>query len=609
MKTKIMCKLERIAKIGTVEQRQEATSLLDAMNLGVDNMKDAEKFVKKFEKTMEKSENMPTDFSKLRKMLDECIKSFNEKDDYVYELENKKTGRTLWGHDKKMKGHRWTGKKQFNNPEQANPQTVFVKEDVENPMVVADVQADIVNDAVDVVKLDIPLMLRLLEWSREEANKDADLHVLTENMVNMMKTTEFLTMSEYDALIPYQPAEDIVVDDVVVDDLTDDIFDEIEFIEESKINENRYATEQDMYDGTISDEEYLDTFEYIYSSLINGNISQYKQQLARLLKEGDLKAYKNWAEEHGLEPRIIDFLESKRVRRGKSFDKMHEEFKDEMSMLTQIQDTDFPQALADTVETDENGELVTLTKILNQIEWVKDEISSEIEDVKKEITDVKIDIKATEKASQIEKPVEEVEVVEPVEEVPTEEVKDEPIEEPIEKEDDKKEPTEDKEDEEKLEESFNGRDLKTVWAEDMQRQPIMEFPNGHVVHLEPDYDRNVIVYGGMTNGGIIPEGEVEFDNTKSLDWHIQGIYDELINDNLEENYSNYIRKGCLEDLNQTKREIDNQVRQGKSAKEIKDTIVMKSDNDKEQDEAEDYAIDKLKESLLNTQASAKLKNL
>jgi hypothetical protein len=276
-------------------------------------------------------------------------------------------------------------------------------------------------------------------------------------------------------------------------------------------------------------------------------------------------------------------------------------------MLTQIQDTDFPQALADTVETDENGELVTLTKILNQIEWVKDEISSEIADVKKEITDVKVDIKATEKASQLVPPVEEVEVIEPAEE---DKLIEEPVEKPIEEPKDKEDATDEEEkSDEKLEESFGGKDLKTAWAE-MKNQPIMEFPNGHVVYLEPDYDRNVIVYGGMTNGGIIPEGEIEYDDTMSLDWHIQGIYDELIQDNfeeeIEESYSKYIRKGYLEDLNQTKREIDNQVRQGKSAKDIKNTIIMKSDNEKEQDEAENYAIDKLKESLLNTQYSAQI---
>lgn len=72
------------------------------------------------------------------------------------------------------------------------------------------------------------------------------------------------------------------------------------------VNEvNRWATEDE-----VSDDDYLDTFEYIYSSLVNGNISQYKKQLKRLASEGALREYQSWAEEMGVDPKIVRFLES-----------------------------------------------------------------------------------------------------------------------------------------------------------------------------------------------------------------------------------------------------------------------------------------------------------
>lgn len=58
-------------------------------------------------------------------------------------------------------------------------------------------------DAIDVIALDIPLLIRLLEWSREDAKDDVDLHVVAENIIKIMKNnTEFLTMDDYSAIVP-----------------------------------------------------------------------------------------------------------------------------------------------------------------------------------------------------------------------------------------------------------------------------------------------------------------------------------------------------------------------------------------------------------------------
>lgn len=55
---------------------------------------------------------------------------------------------------------------------------------------------------VDVISLDVPLFLRLLEWAREDATEDVELHDVAERAVAIMQNnTEFLSMEEYDAII------------------------------------------------------------------------------------------------------------------------------------------------------------------------------------------------------------------------------------------------------------------------------------------------------------------------------------------------------------------------------------------------------------------------
>jgi hypothetical protein len=68
--------------------------------------------------------------------------------------------------------------------------------------------------------------------------------------------------------------------------------------------------------------------------------------------------------------------------------------------------------------------------------------------------------------------------------------------------------------------------LAIRWKEEMKNYPVIETAQG-VVYFEPSEDGTKIIYGSMTNGGIIPEGEIEYEPDKSLDWHIQGLADEI----------------------------------------------------------------------------------
>lgn len=60
----------------------------------------------------------------------------------------------------------------------------------------------------DVIKLNVPLMIRLLEWAREGASKDVELHIVAERLIDLSDEGDTLTMSDY---------PDIVVQETTVD--------------------------------------------------------------------------------------------------------------------------------------------------------------------------------------------------------------------------------------------------------------------------------------------------------------------------------------------------------------------------------------------------------
>jgi len=53
---------------------------------------------------------------------------------------------------------------------------------------------------IDAVKMDVPLFIRMLEYAREDAKTDMDLHKVTERAVRHSQT-RVLTMDDYDFLV------------------------------------------------------------------------------------------------------------------------------------------------------------------------------------------------------------------------------------------------------------------------------------------------------------------------------------------------------------------------------------------------------------------------
>ena len=53
----------------------------------------------------------------------------------------------------------------------------------------------------DTVTMDIPLLIRLLEYAREDAETDMDLHNVTDMLIELSKDGDVLTMDNYDQIV------------------------------------------------------------------------------------------------------------------------------------------------------------------------------------------------------------------------------------------------------------------------------------------------------------------------------------------------------------------------------------------------------------------------
>jgi hypothetical protein len=59
---------------------------------------------------------------------------------------------------------------------------------------------------MDIVRLDVPLFIRLLELSREEVKQDADIHDLAQKVIEFSKD-RVVTMADYNELISFMQSQ------------------------------------------------------------------------------------------------------------------------------------------------------------------------------------------------------------------------------------------------------------------------------------------------------------------------------------------------------------------------------------------------------------------
>lgn len=56
----------------------------------------------------------------------------------------------------------------------------------------------------DVIRLDVPMFLRLLEYAREDAKQDTDLHELAEKLSDLCREGNIAKMRDYDKVVVRQ---------------------------------------------------------------------------------------------------------------------------------------------------------------------------------------------------------------------------------------------------------------------------------------------------------------------------------------------------------------------------------------------------------------------
>jgi hypothetical protein len=57
------------------------------------------------------------------------------------------------------------------------------------------------NNPTDKVTLDVPLFIRMLEYAREDAQTDMDLHDVTEKAIALSAKGKTLTMADYNKIV------------------------------------------------------------------------------------------------------------------------------------------------------------------------------------------------------------------------------------------------------------------------------------------------------------------------------------------------------------------------------------------------------------------------
>ena len=75
-----------------------------------------------------------------------------------------------------------------------------------------DIKEEEQQDVIDTVTLDVPLFIRMLEYAKEDAANDMDLHDLAEKTIALNKQKGILSMEDYDTLIP--PTDGEIQEDV-----------------------------------------------------------------------------------------------------------------------------------------------------------------------------------------------------------------------------------------------------------------------------------------------------------------------------------------------------------------------------------------------------------
>lgn len=90
----------------------------------------------------------------------------------------------------------------------------IIKEDESEEFNLADESNE--SNPEDIIKMDIPFLIRVMEYSKEDAQSDQDLHKATEKMIELSQGDKVLSMEDYDSIFASEePIEETAKSDYI----------------------------------------------------------------------------------------------------------------------------------------------------------------------------------------------------------------------------------------------------------------------------------------------------------------------------------------------------------------------------------------------------------
>jgi len=100
-------------------------------------------------------------------------------------------------------------------------------------------------DVVDTITMDVPLFIRMLEYSREDANEDMDLHDVTEKAIALGKERGILSMEDYEEIVG--AAEEIKEVNLKASKLSSSEYQKAKKLKDFKASDWKWNADEDLY--------------------------------------------------------------------------------------------------------------------------------------------------------------------------------------------------------------------------------------------------------------------------------------------------------------------------------------------------------------------------
>ena len=139
-------------------------------------------------------------FNQYKKYSDKWVKRYGGKAEDIMNKRSHKIAKKLAENENKDKVREVIRKVLMTPPANPEPEEINSVDFISNVKPVEDATSNS-------IKLSIPLLIRMMEYAKEDAKDDLDLHFAAENMIELAKDNKTLSMKDYAQIIHNQIRE------------------------------------------------------------------------------------------------------------------------------------------------------------------------------------------------------------------------------------------------------------------------------------------------------------------------------------------------------------------------------------------------------------------